>query len=182
MAIDFQQVHEQVKQLGEKAPQREQRLQALREGARHSLVYYARQWGPLRERVELAVKYDPNLRCALPYQLKTSKPEALDQNFPLPALPSRASILAADGSQIALDRHAEVQYCLINFGAILMQHGSAQPPVTKVKSQLLYDEQLYTPTGTLTDATLALLRDLNERKMLAEWAIQVPPPVVTSIL
>ncbi len=179
MALDFQQVHQQVKQLGENAPQREQRRQALREGARQSLAFYARQWAALRERVELAVKHDPNLRCALPCQLTTSEPEALDQGFPLPALPPRASILAADGSQIALDRHAEVQYCLINFGAIMMEHGSAQPPVTRVESQLLYDEQLYTPTGTLTDATLALLRDLNERKMLAKWAVQVPPPVVT---
>ena len=72
-----------------------------------------------------------------------------------------------------------MQYCLINSGVILMRHGSSEPPVTRVKSQLLYDEQLYTPTGTLTDATLALLRDLNERKILANWAIDVPPPVVT---
>ena len=81
MALDFQQVHEQVKKLGEKAPQREQYLQNLREQARKSLGQSARQWTSLQQRVELAVKYDPNLRCALPRFPSKSEPETLDQGF-----------------------------------------------------------------------------------------------------
>ena len=79
MALDFQQVHEQVIQLGEKAPQREQHLRNLREQARQSLAQYARQWMVLRQRVETAVKQDANLRCALPLVSTSSEPEPLDQ-------------------------------------------------------------------------------------------------------
>ena len=93
----------------------------------------------------------------------------------LPPLPAEASILAADGSRIFMDRHAEVQYGLVNTGAILMRHGSALPPVTHVVSTLLYHEAF----DRMTDATLALRRDLDERRQLAELAAQADPPVVT---
>ncbi len=174
MAIDFRQVHDQVRQLGENAPLREQRLKNVRELAWKLLKEHATDLARLQEKVGYAVQaHDPGLRCALPAQ------EALDAHFPPPSLPPRATVLAADGSQIAPDRHAEVEYCLINVGAIQMQHGSPEPPETSVFSRLMYDEQLYTPTGTITDGTLALMRDLNERSRLAELAQDAQAPVIT---
>jgi hypothetical protein len=44
---------------------------------------------------------------------------------------------------------------------------------------LFYDEQLYTTTGKITEATLALMRDVYERDMLAELAQDASPPVIT---
>jgi hypothetical protein len=61
----------------------------------------------------------------------------------------------------------------------LMHCGSASPPALNVLSRLYYDQDLFTPQGFLTDATLALLRDINERKMLVDLARQAPPPVIT---
>lgn len=174
MALDFQQVHEQVRQLGEQAPQRERRLNELRQQAHELLERYAGDLDALRDRVAMIVRsHDPSLRCAVPVS------EPLTAHLALPELPPSLTILAADGSQIAPDRHAPVEYCLINVGAVQMRHGTAEPAVTKVTSQLFYAEEIETPTGLITDATLALRRDLNERRMLAELASRAEPPVVT---
>ena len=120
---------------------------------------------------EIVRKYDPSLRCALPAE--TGEP--LDDHYPLPALPPSATLLAADGSQINYDRHAEVEYSLVNVGAIQMRLGSSLPPQTVIESKLFYDEQLYHQT----EASLALSRDLDERSILARLASQAEPPVIT---
>lgn len=170
MALDFQQVSEQVKAMGENAPARERHLESLRERARHLLRNQAQEVNALRDKVTLAVhEYDATLRCALPVR------ERLDAAFTVGSSPKGAMVIAADGSQINLDRHAEVQFGLVNVGVICMRTGSPEAPVTKVKSQLIYDERL----DTMTEATLALMRDLDERAMLFEMAKEVQPPVTT---
>jgi hypothetical protein len=170
MSLDFQQVSQQVREMGESAPARERRLQNLREEARRLLLSWAPEVDALREKVELIVRqYEPTLRCARPVH------ETLDAAIPSKLPPEGATIIAADGSQINLDRHAEVQYGLVNVGAICMQLGLPEPPETRVKSQLIYDERL----DTLTEATLALMRDLGERSMLLEMAKEANPPVIT---
>jgi hypothetical protein len=103
----------------------------------------------------------------------------LDGHFAPPPLPTRATILAADGSQITPSRHEPVQYCLINVGAIQMKLGCSTAPELSVQTNLMYADQLYTETGLITEARLALLRDLNERKRLAELARLAEPPVIT---
>ncbi|MEW5867662.1 MAG: DNA double-strand break repair nuclease NurA [Chloroflexota bacterium] len=182
MSLDFLQVREQIKRLGENAPQRARRLQTLRQRARQQLKNSANDLEHLVRKVHLvASNYDPNLRCALPSlePIRGRELEALDSCFPLPNVPGQATILAADGSQITPDRHAPVNYCLINVGAIQMQIGAADAPEISIASQLLYDEELYTPTGMITDARLALMRDLNERQELARLAQRAPAPVIT---
>jgi hypothetical protein len=103
----------------------------------------------------------------------------LNLGIQLPNLESQVSILAADGSQITPDRNAEVNFAVINVGAIQMRKGDTEAPITTTESRLLYDEQLYTPTGTVTDAKLALMRDLEERTILAKLAEEAVPPIVT---
>ena len=181
MSLDFQQVRSQVQELGKNAPAREQALQALRLKARQHLQDYSTSHADLRDKVELVTRqHDPNLRCALPADATTSRLEALDGSFALPELPQMATILAADGSQITPDRHAEILYGVINVGAIQMRLGSPEPPQTFVESRLLYDDTLHTPSGgALSEAALALQRDLRERRMLVELARQAQPPVIT---
>lgn len=174
MSLDFQSIREQVKQLGENALSRTQEIQAKRELALELLAVNAQDVTVLRQKIESTVRnYDPGLRCALPVN------EGLNVGLPLPELESQVTILAADGSQITPDRHAEVKYAVINVGAIQMRTGDTGAPKTTTESRLLYDEQLYTPSGTLTDAKLALRRDLEERTILANLAEGADPPVVT---
>jgi hypothetical protein len=174
MPLDIQQVHRQVKQLGQTASQREQHLQALREQARDLLNSLAKDIDRLNQKVRLVARlHDPTLRCALPVA------EQLDMHFPPTELPLKATILAADGSQISPNRNAEVSYCLVNVGAIQLNLHSAEPPHIQVTSQLFYGEQLYTETGRITDSALALIRDVNERTTLADLAEGALAPVIT---
>lgn len=180
MSIDFQKVRQQVVAWGESALARESELRSLRSKAQQQLVEYALKHAELREKVARVVhQYDPTLRCALPAGAELGRREALNAHFTLPALPERATILAADGSQISPDRNIEVNYGLINVGAIQMQLGSSQAPVTRVESRLLSEEQLYQSGGVLSDASLALQRDLQEREMLVQLARQAPAPVIS---
>ncbi|MBN2147300.1 MAG: DNA double-strand break repair nuclease NurA [Anaerolineales bacterium] len=173
MPLNYQQVREQVSRLGENALERQKNLEDLRAQANLLLDQNANNLDALRQKVQDVARLDPGLRCALPAT------EALNAQIPLPGLPKQATIVAADGSQIFTDRHAEVAYGLINVGAVQMLHGVspgiAEAPYTTVTSKLFYDEAL----ENLTDATLALRRDLNERKLLVELADQAQPPVIT---
>jgi len=174
MTLDYQQVHKQVRLLAESAAVSEKRLQGLRQEARRHLADHAQELEALRRKVQDVVRsHDPGIRCAMPVS------EPLDAHYALPQLPARATVLAADGSQIAPDRHAEVEFGLINVGVIRMDYGSPAPPVTAVHSQLFYEEELYTSTGMISDALLALRRDLNERTLLARIASQAALPAIT---
>jgi hypothetical protein len=174
MSLDFQSIREQIKLLGENALGRAQQLQEKRDQALELMTINAQNVADLRQKVETVVRnHDPSLRCAMPFE------EALTASFPPPDPPQGMTIIAADGSQITPDRHAEFNFAVVNVGAILLRRGSSEPPEATITSQLLYDEQLYTSTGRITEASLAVRRDLNERTILANLAENAPPPVVT---
>jgi hypothetical protein len=156
----------------------ESRLKNLRQLARELLADPERDLPALRRKVQrIAQQYDPNLRCAVPRQ---DSPELLAARLPLPEGQPAGTVIAADGSQINPDRHAEASYCLINVGAIVMQPGTAEPPVTHITSRLIYGDQLYSRGNPLTVNTVALMRDLNERHILAELsAAPSAHPVIT---
>ncbi|MEI7845371.1 MAG: DNA double-strand break repair nuclease NurA [Chloroflexota bacterium] len=165
MAIDFQQIYELIKNIGVSAPARQAALKERHELARHLLENNAGQLEALRNKVETAKEVDPAIRCALPLT------ERLDFHTPPPELPQSVTVIAADGSQIFPDRHNAVQYGLINVGAIIMRLNSGEAPIIRTKSEILFDDQLYTPTGGhITDGMLALKRDMDERSKLYELA------------
>lgn len=180
MALDYQQIQEQVRSLGENASGRAIALGQLRALARQRLEQEDKNLSQLAYKVEkVASSYDPSLRCAKPV-LGFQPPQYLTASFPLPALPERATVVAADGSQAAVDRHAEVAFCLINVGAVRMRLGTAEPPQTLVRSRLLYDQELYNASGSLiSDGQVALRRDREERTVLAELAEVSDLPVIT---
>ncbi len=172
MTLDFRQVQEQVKKIGESAPRRLQHLKQLHDQAVILLAENALEFESLHRKAERAHQSDPSLRCALPVS------EPLSGCYPLPDLPPAVVLIAADGSQINPNRHGQVEYCLINVGAIRIKNGDDSPPSTVIRSHLFYDDQLYTSTGTMTENSLALARDLNERIILAELAEEEEPPVL----
>jgi hypothetical protein len=170
MSLNYQQVRQQVQRLGENAPARLQKLQESRDKAHELLKHTAREIDALRQKVERIVRsYDNSLRCALPVR------EPLNAHFPHPALTAPVTILAADGSQINPDRHAQVEFSLINVGAICTRTGSVQPPVITIKSELLAADDL----SLMTENRLALKRDLAERAMLAELATGLESPIIS---
>lgn len=173
MSLDFQQVRQQVKKLGEDAPSREDRLKALRQQARDLLQVNAGELESLRQKVQAVVRnHDPSLRCAMPTF------ERLNANYPLPVIPSRATLLAADGSQIYFDRHAAAEYFLINIGSIQMEYGDDQPPAISVQSDLHYGDDLHISGSYPSEEKISLLRDLRERQALADLAEQSNSPLI----
>jgi hypothetical protein len=170
MSLDFLQVSQQVKQLGEKALAHQHDLKNRLVETHALLEDCATEIEQLQHKVQEVVRsYDQTLRCAVPVM------EALNSHYPLPPMPDQVTLIAADGSQIFADRHAEVEYCLVNTGAIWMRYGSSEAPVTSIQSALIYAEKL----EGMSDDRLSLQRDLAERIRLLELASQATPPVIT---
>ena len=170
MSLDFLQVSLQVKQLGEKALVNQHDLKTRLAESRLLLEERSQDVESLQQKVREVVRnYDQTLRCAVPVQ------EALNAHFPLPLLPGQVTLIAADGSQIFADRHSEVNYCLVNTGAIWMRYGSADAPVTSIQSRLIYAEEL----EGMSDDRLSLQRDLAERERLLDLAEQATSPMIT---
>jgi hypothetical protein len=170
MALDYLQVSQQVKQLGEKALEHQQDVGTRLEVARGTLAEQALHVEKLSHKVQEVVRTsDQSLRCAIPIK------EALNAHFMLPQMPEQVTLIAADGSQIFADRHADVEYCLVNTGAIWMRYGSDAAPQTSIQSRLIFAEQL----EGMSDDRLSLQRDLAERERLWELARQAELPVIT---
>lgn len=180
MSVDFQQLRSQISLMGDQAPQRAKQAAGLQARTIELLKGYASQVEWLNERVEQIVRFhDPSLRCALPLINELSQPESLDGTYPRPYLSESVTVLAADGSQIAPDRHMQVNFCLINLGAIRMRYDSKQAAEVFVETRLYHDDMLYTDYGIISEARLALVRDLNERQFLLRLARKSQKPVVT---
>lgn len=177
MTLNFQQVLDKIKQIGMGARARQESLDALREHAHHLLDSWADKTAELRDKVERARQADSNVRCALPMDerldtcTQAPAPSADEGNNPI-------TLLAADGSQILPDRHAPLQYSLVNVGAIAMQLGSGQAPEVFTDSNLLFADELYTQTGMLTEEAIEQRRDIAERRKLLELAPFYPPPLL----
>jgi hypothetical protein len=172
MPVDYKDIQNQIGQIGLQAPRDAldlaNRCQEAFEwlqsrGKKEDLVH-------LRQKVMDAVRINPNLRCAIPLD------EPLTSHFPVVPQSENTAILAADGSQINPDRHASLQFGLINVGAFRMQRGTT--PQEFVESKLLFGQELYTRYGKINEEYVALKRDLSERRMLANLAEKEIPPVV----
>jgi hypothetical protein len=177
MALNFQQVFDKIKQIGLGAHARQESLQTLRAEALSLLKSWADNNKQLRSKLERTVQFDSNLRCAIPLE------ERLDATIPPPfqAADERqdlVTLLAADGSQVLPDRHAALQYSLVNVGAIAFQPGSGQSPDIYTESNLLFEDELYTETGMVSGEAIEQRRDIAERRMLLELAPHYSAPLL----
>lgn len=172
MAINFQQVMERIREIGLGARQRRENLESLRQKAETILGEWASRGDELNDKLDHALRFDSTLRCAIPLG------DPLDARFePVPAS-SEVSLIAADGSQVAPDRHASVLFSLVNVGAIIMQPGSDQAPFIQTDSRLLVDNENYTETGMLTLEAIEQRRDLAERCKLLDLAKDAPGQII----
>ncbi|MEW6028179.1 MAG: DNA double-strand break repair nuclease NurA [Chloroflexota bacterium] len=173
MPINFQEVHAQIREIGAGAQERKKKKEERQELARSLLNTYASQLDFLRAKVDAAKQADANLRCALPLN------EPLDSSHPAPESVMDATLIAADGSQINPDRHAALQFCLINVGAIVMRLNSGEAPEIVTESELLYGDDLLPNGVPMSDGMVALRRDLRERTKLDELSKGVNGALVT---
>lgn len=127
----------------------------------------------IRARIQDLARTNPTLRCALPLEFPLSQvyaPPARNVDYP---------ILAADGSQVVPSRHRQVEFGAINIAAISMIPGSGAAPQITIRSSLLDFPDMTDAVVGLSEGKIALIRDLHERKLLAEVAEELPPPVIS---
>jgi hypothetical protein len=173
MPIAYQQVYEKIQEIGKGARERKKTLEERRAKARELLNLYASELDALRSKVDSAKAVDPNIRCALPLD------ENLASSYPVPDSAIQATLIAADGSQINPDRHASIQFSLVNVGAITMRLNSGEAPKIDTESELLYGDDLLPNGIPLSDGMVALKRDVAERTKLDELSKGIKGQVVT---
>ena len=173
MPIDYQQIYEKIQEIGKGARERKKTLEERRAKARDLLTTYASELDVLRSKVDSAKAADQNIRCALPVN------ETLASSYPVPDSVIQATLIAADGSQINPDRHAAIQFSLVNVGAITMRLNSGEAPTINTESELLYGDDLLPNGIPLSDGMVALKRDVAERTKLDELSKGIKGQVVT---
>lgn len=172
MPVNFQQIYTRIKEIAQGAQDNRRVLEERRILARELLATYASELDYLRRQVEKAKEVDPNLRTAVPFQ------ESLAACFPPPVNVTDVTVIAADGSQINPDRHAAVQFCVINVGVIAMRSSSGEAPLVTVETELLYGDDLMKNGTPMSDGMVAMRRDINERVKLDEISQDLPGPIV----
>ena len=172
MPVNFQQVYERIKEIAQGAQDSKKTLEERRLRTRELLALYASDLDFLRRKVEIAKEVDANLRCAMPLK------ETLLSIFPPPVSVTDATILAADGSQVNPDRHAAVQFCVINIGVIAMKLSSGEAPAVSVETEILYGDDLMSNGAMLSDGMVAMRRDISERIQLDEISKNISGPIV----
>jgi hypothetical protein len=92
--------------------------------------------------------------------------EPLDAAFPAPEPPGRATILAADGSQIYPDPHSWALHYSINVGSLVYRHGSGQVPLAASAPEvaLAVDKE----GNLLSREWIDIRRDVAEVQKLAD--------------
>ena len=172
MPLDYQQIYTKIQEIGRGLRERRRTLEERRAKVWELLNIYNLELGLLNSLVDSAKQADPSIRCARP--LPAGEP--LLTSSPPPASVTQATLIAADGSQILPDRHAAIQYYVINVGALAMRIGSGNSPEVFTNTELhILDEFEDT---LFSESQIALQRDVSERKKLLEVAQKYAPPYI----
>ncbi len=173
MPINYLALKTDIHSMGEDAKKRERELESHLDIARGLLESYAQDTIDMQRMVEEEVSRNKGLRCAVPVT------EPLNTHLRCLSPLTPCTILSADGSQINPDPHDTILYGLVNIGVFRIQPGSGLVPNEITASRLLYGNDLYTQAGLATEEYIALLRDVEERRFLAELASRESGTVIT---
>ncbi len=173
MPINYQEIYTRIKEIGAGARERKKTLEERRILARNLFAAFDSDLDGLRSKVDSAKAIDSNIRCAVPLD------ENLASHHPTPDSASDVTLIAADGSQINPDRHAAIQFSVVNVGGIVMKLNSGEAPKLFTDTELLYGDDLLPNGVPLSDGMVALKRDVAERTKLDELSKGIKGPVVT---
>ena len=172
MPIKYQQVYARIREIAAGADDNKRTLEEKRKLARNLLAAYASELDFLQQKVEAAKTFDSNIRCAVPLD------EPLTATYPPPPPVPDVTVIAADGSQINPDRHASIQFSIINVGIIIMKLHSGQAPEICVETEMLYGDELISNGNPISDGMVAMRRDISERMKLDEVSKGIKGQVV----
>jgi hypothetical protein len=156
VTLELSKLTGQVRAMGQEFAARQRQQADLVALARRWLAQYADQGAQLRSPARA-------IHAAIPTD------EPLDAVHPLPDVPERFTVIAADGSQIQPDRHGAALYYLINVGSLVYRHGSGETPEAHSEPTLGYTEDEIYEGGILVAGNLLdVRRDLAEITRLAD--------------
>ncbi len=166
MALELNKLTYQVDDLCETLLNRSEELAASVPVAREELRIIAQHPTDLDKKIQKALNF--RWAGAIPTD------EQLDAIFPAPALPERADIIAADGSQVYPDRHGLALYYLINIGSIVFKHGLGKAPECFSQPAVYHEtKDLYDGENLVAAALINARRDITELAELAVRATQL---------
>lgn len=133
MTLEFEKVIPQVERMGRALAMRNMDL-SERALVAWEFFQQLNDLGEITERILLARERDAGFRGAAPLH------EPINRAYTLPALPERATIIAADGSQIYPNIHTAAVYYLTNVGVFVYHHGLDALPEQITEPRLHYSE------------------------------------------
>ncbi|MDX1995777.1 MAG: DNA double-strand break repair nuclease NurA [bacterium] len=126
---------------------------------------------PVRERIDFVRGPEiSGYRGAAP--LDGDNAETINWIFPPPPSPERATIIAADGSQIYPDEQSPIHYYLLNVGMFIFHHGTDHLPETISFPHLAFhkSEVHDAQKRLVSNRTVDARRTLEEMRQLAAMA------------
>jgi hypothetical protein len=164
MTLELGKIASQIDDMGRVLAERSQERRQALPAARALLRTYANDQESLRQIAES--EDGKRMRCASPGD------EVLDGSWSAPAMLEKATLIAADGSQIFPNRHGLAFYYALNIGSIVFRHGSGEAPEVSTDPRLFYHEQHVYPGGEAVNSDLVSAeRDLAEMQALADLAV-----------
>ncbi len=173
MTLEFDKVVPQIQQMGHTLAENEESASHIAGDAWESFLTLTDNHA-IWQQIWTARQHDAGFRGAAPMDdpndPEHQNTERLTQAYPLPTCPERATILAADGSQIYPDPHAAILYYLTNIAVFIYRHGvEADLPETVAEPQLYFrDEELHERDGRIiANAAVNARRNVFEMQFLA---------------
>jgi hypothetical protein len=170
LSLEFNKVVDQVYKLGRMLDEID-----LNAGNRLDLAierfYEATDLNFIHDRVEMTRRPDVSgYRGAAP--LDAPIHEVVCQTFPSPEIPSGATIIAADGSQIYPAEQSPVHYFLVNIGLFTYHHGADRvPDQYSVPRLFFHKDHVHDPSGRiLSNRTIDARRTATEMHELGAKA------------
>lgn len=174
MSLEFNKLVTQVAKLGAMVDKLDfdmnERLAIARER-----YYSANDMGSIRERIEMVRQSDiSGYRGAAPLDEPYTEP--VNAVYPPPPLPPRATLIAADGSQIYPSERAPVHFYLINVGLFVYHHGvDAVPMQVTLPDLAFHKDHVHDRRGrVINNRTVDARRTLAEMRALADlsWELK----------
>lgn len=171
MALEFNKVVDQVLKLGRMLDEID-----LNTGNRLDIAIERFENAPdldfIHQRVAMTRRPDVSgYRGAAPLDAPYHEP--INQIFPCPPLPSSATIIAADGSQIYPHEQAPMHYFLLNIGLFTYRHGgqNAAPQQESIPQLVFHRDHVHDAGGRLlSNRTVDAQRTAREMDALAAKA------------
>ena len=163
MTLELNKIGAQIDDVGRKLASRVEHVEQVLPALRALRQAFSGDLERLRMLAASPEGEDP--RCSVPTG------ERLDATFSAPPAPARATIVAADGSQIYPDAHGWALYYLINVGSLVYLHGSREAP--RAETEPLIGDAVDDAGNLLTGEQVSARRDVAEIRKLAEKAGQI---------